>query len=68
MQYLAIIIKKILAHKDLNKPFSGGLGSYAVVLMILGFINHKDPQGILSISDLFSEFLDFYGNIFNPNE
>jgi len=65
---LAIVIKKILAHKDLNKPFNGGLGSYAVVLMILGFINHKDPQGVLSISEIFIEFLDFYGNAFDPNE
>lgn len=68
LQYLAIIIKKILADKDLNKPFSGGLGSYAVVLLILAFINHKDPNGNLSISEMLLEFLDFYGNFFKPEE
>jgi DNA polymerase sigma len=59
-------LKKILAFKELNKPFSGGLGSYAVVLMILAYLNAEGENK--SISEHLLGFLDFYGNKFNSNE
>jgi hypothetical protein len=35
MKTLALVFKKFLSLKDLNKPFSGGLSSYSLVQMIL---------------------------------
>jgi len=39
LPFLTILIKKLLAANDWNKVFQGGVGSYAVVLISLAFIN-----------------------------
>lgn len=42
MKTLALIFKKFLSLKDLNKPFSGGLSSYSLIQMILAILKMED--------------------------
>ena len=38
LKILALIFKKFLSLKNLNKPFSGGLSSYSLIQMILAVL------------------------------
>jgi non-canonical poly(A) RNA polymerase PAPD5/7 len=43
---LTMIIKQFLAQRGLNEVYTGGLGSYAVLLMTMSFLQrHPDPCG-----------------------
>ena len=44
LRLLVICLKKLLAKHGLNKPYSGGLNSYSVVLMASTFLNKYSPQ------------------------
>lgn len=71
---LSLLIKYYLQQRGLNEVYTGGLGSYAILLMVVSFLqNHKlvkskklDPLNNLGV--LFFEFLDFYGNKFSNTE
>jgi len=38
LRSIVLIVKKLLAKYSLNKPFSGGLNSYSIVLMTSSFL------------------------------
>ncbi|KAI8919016.1 hypothetical protein DFJ77DRAFT_452759 [Powellomyces hirtus] len=68
---LLLIMKQFLYQRNLNEVFTGGIGSYTLMSLIVAFLKMhpklqsgqiaaKDNLGILLI-----EFLDFYGNQFN---
>jgi len=38
MKILVLVFKKFLSLKDLNKPFSGGLSSYSLIMMVLALL------------------------------
>lgn len=70
-QSLILILKQLLLQRHLNEVFTGGLGSYALVIMIVAFlsmhpliqakqIKPEDNIGILLI-----EFLELYGKSLN---
>lgn len=79
-----LALKKFLALRELNSPYHGkiisfinivgGLSSYAVILLLLAFLN-SDPLQILTPeapswalippSRIFLQFLNYYGNLFN---
>ena len=47
MKTLALIFKKFLSLKNLNKPYEGGLSSYGLIQMILGVLqmgNHSSEN------------------------
>ncbi|GJN39081.1 hypothetical protein PR202_gb28175 [Eleusine coracana subsp. coracana] len=42
---LALILKKFLADRSLDHPYSGGLSSYCLVLLIVRFLQHEHHLG-----------------------
>lgn len=42
IKILALVLKKFLSLKDLNKPYSGGLSSYSLVQMILALLRQEE--------------------------
>ena len=42
IKILALVFKKFLSLKDLNKPYSGGLSSYSLVQMILALLRQEE--------------------------
>ncbi|KAI9005648.1 hypothetical protein DFJ74DRAFT_612476, partial [Hyaloraphidium curvatum] len=64
---LMAIMKQFLLQRDLNEVFSGGLGSYGLVIMIANFLalhpllqaGIVDPSA--SLGTLFMDFLELYG-------
>jgi non-canonical poly(A) RNA polymerase PAPD5/7 len=66
---LFFVVKYYLYQQGLNEPYSGGMGSYALILMMVSFfqqleriqISLKKPDlGVLLV-----DFLYFYGTIFD---
>ena len=49
--------------KGLNEPYRGGLSSYSLVLMITSFLNRCNAH---DKAKNLSEFLNYYGNYFDP--
>ena len=44
IKILALVFKKFLSLKDLNKPYSGGLSSYSLVQMILALLRQEEQH------------------------
>lgn len=66
---LALILKKFLADRSLDHPYSGGLSSYCLVLLIVRFLQHEHHLGRpinKNLGSLLMDFLYFFGNIFDP--
>ena len=68
---LALILRQFLTQRSLNEPYTGGLGSYALICMIVSFfqmhpllqaglIKAKDNMGVLLL-----DFFELYGKNFN---
>jgi len=71
MKIIALIFKKFLSLKDLNKPFSGGLSSYSLVQMILAVLKTEEQQGNhhkLSAAQIFKHFINEYSDSFQPSD
>ena len=69
MKIIALIFKKFLSLKDLNKPFSGGLSSYSLVQMILAVMKFEEQQGMhhkLNAAMIFKHFIHEYAENFQP--
>merc|ERR1712137_61252 len=63
---LMIVIKYILKQKQLNDVYSGGIGSYALFLMIISFLQQTNVDiEVASISSLLIDFCELYGCEFN---
>ncbi|KAG8074968.1 hypothetical protein GUJ93_ZPchr0006g44953 [Zizania palustris] len=66
---LALVLKKFLADRSLDHPYSGGLSSYCLVLLIIRFLQHEHHLGRLinqNLGSLLMDFLYFFGNVFDP--
>lgn len=61
---IVMILKKLLETYNLNEPYHGGLSSYSLVLMTSTFLNTCSAN---SMGKNLSEFLNYYGNFFNPS-
>jgi len=64
LKILALIFKKFLSLKNLNKPFSGGLSSYSLIQMILAILKLEEQFGYqnkMSIAMIFKHFVWEYG-------
>ncbi len=68
LRTISLIFKELLRKHNLNKPFTGGISSYVLVMMIYGILKQKDVQinenyykQIQKIGDfLFHEFISFH--------
>ena len=58
---LVLFIKFLLFQNSLNEPYHGGLGSYAIVLMVCTYLkeNPTDDAGVA-----LTGILNFYGSVF----
>eukprot|EP00048_Salpingoeca_helianthica_P021044 m.10030 g.10030 ORF g.10030 m.10030 type:complete len:371 (+) comp5524_c0_seq1:15-1127(+) len=61
---LVLIVKQMLAQRMLNEVFTGGLGSYAIFLTVLSFLQ-LHPQRGTNLGVLLLEYLELYGKNFN---
>ena len=65
LEALIFPLKTILKVGELNDPYNGGLSSYALILMIVYFLENQKKLnkniGIDNIGHLFYDFLFFYG-------
>ncbi|OLY81390.1 Poly(A) RNA polymerase protein 2 [Smittium mucronatum] len=68
---LVLVIKQFLQEKHMNEVYTGGLGSYATLLMIVSFLQHHPRVRTNSLSleknmgVLLIEFFELYGKCFN---
>lgn len=60
---LVLIIKELLANKQLNKPWTGGLNSYSIVLMTATFLENTAEA---ELGQNLIDFLYTYGFSFDP--
>jgi non-canonical poly(A) RNA polymerase PAPD5/7 len=69
---LTIILKYFLAARDLNEPYSGGVGSYLLQLLIVSFLQQRERAAYhdnfhldYNLGALLLDFLELYGLDFN---
>lgn len=68
---LLLCLKYFVVKLELNQPYSGGIGSYALSIMVSSFIlmhektNHETGTTEQNIGKLFTDFLLLYGKNFN---
>jgi len=71
---LSLVIKYYLKQNFLNDTWSGGIGSYTLVILILSYLqNHTKSRGLgttdgENLADLLIGFFDFYGRKFDYTE
>ncbi|KAK0554579.1 hypothetical protein OC846_002055 [Tilletia horrida] len=71
---LIMVVKQLLAQRNLSEVFMGGLGSYAVILTVISFLQMHprvqrreiDPAGNLGV--LLLEYFELYGKRFAYEE
>lgn len=72
---LTFCLKYFLASREINKPFTGGIGSYLLQLMIVSFLQHRSRADLnrgyggsgqhFNLGSLLLDFLELYGLDFN---
>ena len=72
---LTFVLKYFLASRDINKPFTGGIGSYLLQMMIVSFLQHRVRDDLkrdcgssgrhFNLGSLLLDFFEFYGIDFN---
>ena len=73
---LTFVLKYFLASRDINKPFTGGIGSYLLQLMIVSYLQHRAREDVsrqqdgggmrhYNLGSLLLDFLELYGVDFN---
>ena len=65
LEPLVFALKNILKNASLNDPYTGGLSSYGLILLIVSFlqreIEYNYPNKINDLGVLFLKFLFYYG-------
>lgn len=69
---LTFVLKYFMASRDLNQPYTGGVGSFLLQMMIVSFLQHRERDALsngrasfLNLGALLLEFLEFYSADFN---
>lgn len=69
---LTFVLKKFMASRGLNQPYTGGVGSFLLQMMILAFLQHRERDSFnnrrpsqYSLGALLVEFFEFYSTDFN---
>ncbi|KWU46045.1 Nucleotidyltransferase, partial [Rhodotorula sp. JG-1b] len=71
---LVLLVKAFLSQRGMNEVFTGGLGSYSIICMVVSFLQlHPRIQTAQinpnrNIGLLFVEFLELYGKHFNYDQ
>ena len=71
LEPLVFAIKTLLKIAYLNDPYTGGISSYGVILMIVFFLKQEKKKGrqisLNFLGELFIDFLLYYGSNLNSN-
>ena len=69
---LTFVLKSFLASRGLNQPYTGGIGSFMLQMMIVSFLQHRERDSLNShrpsfpnLGALLVEFLEFFSTDFN---
>ncbi|CAH8429466.1 unnamed protein product [Dicrocoelium dendriticum] len=66
---LVFVLKQFLLQRSLNEVWTGGLSSYALILMVVRFLQDTVPPGCdcqhINLGTLLLEFFELYGRLFN---
>jgi len=72
---LTFCLKYFLASREINRPYTGGIGSYLLQLMIVSFLQHRSRADLnrgyggsgqhFNLGSLLLDFLELYGLDFN---
>ena len=70
MPILVALIKQFVLMRGLNEVFSGGIGGFTIICLVVHFMRThpaaQKPPGIkLDYGEMFLAFLDYYGNQFD---
>jgi non-canonical poly(A) RNA polymerase PAPD5/7 len=69
---LTLALKTIFQKAKINDPYTGGLSSYGIILLIINFLKIKQKEekdiSIKNLGKLFYELLYFYGKKYNIND
>ena len=69
---MTLAFKTIYQKAKINDPYTGGLSSYGIILLIIYFlkINQKNGNDISlnNLGKLFYKLLEYYGTIYNVND
>ena len=71
---LVLVLKTFLIDKGFGAAYTGGLSSYALILLVIRFLQQHESNVPavaaaaldIDLGKLLLQFLDFYGNQFNP--
>ncbi|KAL6301856.1 hypothetical protein BKA93DRAFT_796171 [Sparassis latifolia] len=74
LRSLVLVVKSFLSQRSMNEVFTGGLGSYSIVCLVISFLQMHpkirrgeiDPSKNLGV--LVMEFFELYGCYFNYHE
>ena len=61
---VTIVLKYFLAARGLNEPYSGGVGSYMLQLMLLAVLQYRErlaPEQNLNLGSILIDFMELYG-------
>jgi len=71
LEPLVFALKNILKNANLNDPYTGGLSSYGLILMIISFLQREMEKGssinLSDVGSLLVKFLFYYGCEFEPS-
>jgi DNA polymerase sigma len=63
---LLLVLKQFLHERGLNNPYTGGLGSYCLLIMVKTFLHLFDTTGtVLDEGGALTAFLRYYGTVFD---
>jgi len=69
---LTFVLKTFIASRGLNQPYTGGVGSFLLQMMILSFLQHRERDSfnnrrpsLYNLGALLVEFFEFYSTDFN---
>ncbi|BGP26528.1 DNA polymerase sigma subunit [Rhodotorula toruloides] len=71
---MVLLVKAFLAQRGMNEVFTGGLGSYSIICMVISFLQLHPKIQTATINPnrnlglLFVEFLELYGKHFNYDQ
>ncbi|KAI9719792.1 MAG: hypothetical protein M1812_003280 [Candelaria pacifica] len=71
MPIIVTLIKQLLMMRGLHEVVNGGLGGFSITCLVTSLLQNMPPvvKGGLkpeqNLGDIFMEFLNFYGNLFN---
>lgn len=71
MPILVVLVKQMLAMRDLNEVFTGGLGGFSIICLVVSMLQHMpddEYEEMVRNEDygaLLLRFLDLYGNQFD---